>query len=120
VVDCGILQPISQDEVSQICDDATDSVNFVEQRLGAGTNDFSVKNAMSISQVEQGFGYAKQLIDTQIEQGAEILLLGEMGIANTSSAAALMSALTSLSVTDCVGRGTGITDEQIEKKNLPH
>ena len=116
VVDCGILQPISQDEVSQICDDTTDSVNFVEQRLGAGTNDFSVKTAMSISQVEQGFGYAKQLVNAKIEQGAEILLLGEMGIANTSSAAALMSALTSLSVTECVGRGTGITDEQLGKK----
>jgi nicotinate-nucleotide--dimethylbenzimidazole phosphoribosyltransferase len=91
-------------------------VNFVEHRLGAGTNDFSAKPAMSITQVEQGFGYARQLISAQISQGVEILLLGEMGIANTSSAAALMAALTSLSVKDCVGRGTGITDEQLEKK----
>jgi len=116
VVDCGILQPISHDDVSQIRDGATDNVNFVEQRLGAGTDDFSVKAAMSTNQVKQGFDCARLLIDAQIEQGVEILLLGEMGIANTSSAAALMSALTSFSVRDCVGRGTGITDEQLEKK----
>ncbi|MEY8252616.1 MAG: nicotinate-nucleotide--dimethylbenzimidazole phosphoribosyltransferase [Colwellia sp.] len=116
VVDCGILQPISLDEVPQIKDDAMNSVNFIEQRLGAGTNDFSVQNAMSIMQVEQGFDYARQLVNAQVEQGAEILLLGEMGIANTSSAAALMSALTSFSARECVGRGTGITDEQLDKK----
>lgn len=116
VVDCGILQAISQDEVPQIRNNTMKPVNFVEHRLGAGTNDFSAKAAMSITQVEQGFGYARQLINTQINQGVEILLLGEMGIANTSSAAALMSALTSFSVKDCVGRGTGITDEQLEKK----
>ena len=116
VVDCGILQPISADEVPQFADDVMNSVNFIEQRLGAGTNDFSVESAMSIMQVEQGFDYARQLINAQIEQGAEILLLGEMGIANTSSAAALMSALTLFSVPECVGRGTGITDEQLEKK----
>ncbi|OUR84911.1 nicotinate-nucleotide--dimethylbenzimidazole phosphoribosyltransferase [Colwellia psychrerythraea] len=116
VVDCGILQPISTDEVPQISDGVMNNVTFIEQRLGAGTNDFSVESAMSITQVEQGFDYARQLINTQIDQGAEILLLGEMGIANTSSAAALMSALTLFSVPECVGRGTGITDEQLEKK----
>ena len=116
VVDCGILQPISADEVPQVASKTMNSVSFIEQRLGAGTNDFSVESAMSIMEVEQGFDYARQLVDVQVEQGAEILLLGEMGIANTSSAAALMSALTLSSVPDCVGRGTGITDEQLEKK----
>lgn len=116
VVDCGILQAISQDEIPQVRNNAMKPVNFVEHRLGAGTDDFSAKPAMSITQVEQGFCYARQLINAQISQGVEILLLGEMGIANTSSAAALMSALTSLSVKDCVGRGTGITDEQLDKK----
>jgi len=116
VIDCGILQPVSPDETPQSAGDAMNSVNFIEQRLGAGTSDFSVQSAMSIIQVEQGFDYARQLVDAQVDQGAEILLLGEMGIANTSSAAALMSALTLFSVQECVGRGTGITDEQLEKK----
>jgi len=116
VIDCGILQSFGHDELPPLVDDKVNKVEFIAQRLGAGTDNLSEKPAMSITQVEQGFEYAQQLIKTKVEQGVELLLLGEMGIANTSSAAALMSALTSLSIDECVGRGTGITDEQLEKK----
>jgi len=39
-----------------------------------------------------------------------------MGIANTSSAAALLASLCELTVDDCVGKGTGISEQQFEKK----
>ena len=39
-----------------------------------------------------------------------------MGIGNTSSAAAIMAALLKIPADECVGRGTGITDEQLERK----
>jgi nicotinate-nucleotide--dimethylbenzimidazole phosphoribosyltransferase len=116
VIDCGILQPIGNDERPLLVDDKANKVELIEQRLGSGTDNFSEKPAMSMTQIEQGFEYAQQLVKTKVEQGVELLLLGEMGIANTSSAAALMSALTSMSVDECVGRGTGITDEQLDKK----
>jgi nicotinate-nucleotide--dimethylbenzimidazole phosphoribosyltransferase len=116
IIDCGILQSISDDEFPLSTGDKVNKVKLIEQRLGAGTDNFSEKPAMSITQVEQGFEYAQQLIKTKVDEGVELLLLGEMGIANTSSAAALMSALTSFSVDECVGRGTGITDEQLDKK----
>lgn len=119
VIDCGILQSIGDDELPQAINDKMAGgklITFLEQRLGAGTSNFSVKAAMSITQVEQGFEQAKNLVNRQVEQGVELLLLGEMGIANTSSAAALMSALTSFSAAECIGRGTGITDEQLTKK----
>jgi nicotinate-nucleotide--dimethylbenzimidazole phosphoribosyltransferase len=118
VVDCGILEPLNPDEIPKMIDanKETHTPKFVEQRQGAGTDDFSIGRAMSVAQVMQGFDNANNLIKQQVEQGVEILLLGEMGIANTSSAAALMSALTLLNVEQCVGRGTGITDEQLNKK----
>lgn len=116
VIDCGILKAIEQDEIFQPVKGNKSRVNLIKQRLGAGTNNFSVESAMSITQVEQGFEYGRQVVNAQVAQGVELLLLGEMGIANTSSAAALMSALTSFSVEQCVGRGTGITDEQLDKK----
>lgn len=115
VVDAGILEAVSYEELPSL-DAGTKKVNLIEQRLGAGTQNFAVEPAMTLTQVEQGFKAAKELIETQIEQGSDIVLLGEMGIANTSSAAALMSALTTYSVEECVGRGTGITDEQLAKK----
>jgi len=116
VIDCGILKSISPEEIPHPVDINQHSPKFVERRLAAGTDNFAVTSAMSISQVKQGFANAEQLVNEHISQGVEILLLGEMGIANTSSAAALMSALTSYSVSQCVGRGTGITDEQLNKK----
>jgi len=120
VIDCGILVPLAADELPQAIiansQPSKFTPQFKESRLGSGTNNFAIERAMSISQVEQGFAKAKQLVEQQISQGCEILLLGEMGIANTSSAAALMSFFTTYGVEQSVGRGTGITDEQLIKK----
>ena len=46
----------------------------------------------------------------------EIVALGEMGIANTASAAALVASLTKTPVNLVVGRGTGIDDERLARK----
>lgn len=116
VVDCGILLPINGNEIPQSLENTMQIPKFVEHRLGDGTQNFSVSSAMSKEQVQMGFENGKQLINEQVIQGVEILLFGEMGIGNTSSAAALMSALTKYSVEECVGRGTGISDEQLAKK----
>ena len=114
VVDCGILEAVTTEERPNVTQNV---VNLLEQRLGKGTENFAKKAAMITAQLEQGFNMGRQLIETQVEEGVELLLLGEMGIANTSAAAALMTALTDFSVKECVGRGTGITDEQFDTKN---
>ena len=105
VIDFGILTPI-QGDYSQL----------IQQRLGCETNDFSTQPAMSLAQVEQGLCYGEALVEQAINDGRFVLLLGEMGIANTSAAAAIFSALTPYSVEQCVGKGTGITDEQLSVK----
>ncbi len=105
VVDCGLLEAIAEK-----------SSMLITQRLGAGTYNFSRQPAMSLAQVETGLSYGDHLVAHYLRQGHNILLLGEMGIANTSSAAALMAALTSYSVEDCVGYGTGISSEQYQHK----
>lgn len=114
VIDAGILEPVYPDELP--LKQEQNNVSLMVQRLGAGTQNFAKKPAMKIAQLEQGFEESKQLVARQIKQGTDVLLLGEMGIANTSSAAALMAALTGFSVNECVGRGTGISDEQLTKK----
>lgn len=116
VVDCGVLAPLTESEVPVFEGENLLKASFIEQRLGAGSQDFSKAPAMTMEQLNQGFVFAEQLVNEKIKQGVEVLLLGEMGIANTSSAAALMSALTSFDVEQCVGRGTGISDEQLQKK----
>jgi nicotinate-nucleotide--dimethylbenzimidazole phosphoribosyltransferase len=125
VIDCGILSPIEKDELPNLAEQnsvekhsakALASPVFIEQRLGAGTHNFSVDDSMSIEQVKQGYMLATELVKAQVAQGVELILLGEMGIANTSSAAALMAVFTQYDVQQCVGRGTGITDEQLARK----
>ncbi len=105
VVDCGILLPVESDHP-----------DFVLQRLGPRTNNFSLEMAMTIEQVEQGLAYGQAIVERVIDQGSNLVMFGEMGIANTSSAAALLASLSDLTVDDCVGKGTGISDQQLEKK----
>lgn len=105
VVDCGILLPVE-----------SDSAHFISQRLGERTHNFAKQAAMSAEQVENGLRLGAQVVDKVIASGSELVMFGEMGIGNTSSAAALLSALTKEPVERCVGRGTGITDEQYERK----
>ncbi len=106
VVDAGILVPISND------------LAITTQRLGEGTSDFSIQQAMTNEQAIEGLELGKTLISKRISEGADLIAFGEMGIGNTSSAAAIMAAILSLPAEDCVGAGTGITKEQLSKKVL--
>ena len=109
VIDAGIITPIDDETKCQ-------HKNFIEQRLGSGTENFSKQAAMSKAQVKQGIEFGKKVAIEQINQGCNLLILGEMGIANTSSAAAILAAITGASIDDCVGKGTGINNEQLSVK----
>ena len=82
----------------------------------AGTDDISRGPAMSREDatraVMSGAGIAGELI----ESGVDLLVPGDMGIANTTPAAALISAFTGRSPEETTGRGTGIDDETFELK----
>ena len=104
VVDAGMLKQLP------------DATALIQQSLGCGTADFSQGPAMTMVQVEAGLASGRHIAHQHIMAGCDLLLLGEMGIANTSSAAALLAAATDLPVETCVGRGTGISDKQFELK----
>lgn len=104
VVDAGILLPLP------------DATGLIQHSLGCGTADFSQGPAMTTAQVEAGLALGRHAAQQQILAGCDLLLLGEMGIANTSSAAALLAAATDLPIETCVGRGTGISDAQFGLK----
>lgn len=105
VVDCGILVPVE-----------TQSDNFVIQRLGERTANFAQQSAMTPDQVEKGIELGRGLVDSKLAQGSNLVMFGEMGIGNTSSAAAILCALSGRDAELCVGRGTGISDEQWQTK----
>ena len=84
-------------------------------KVAAGTADASLGPAMSAVQcaeaIERGRNVVRQL-------PGNALLLGEMGIGNTSSAALLLARLGGFEIADCVGRGTGLDDVGLAHKLL--
>lgn len=109
VVDAGIIEPLNNDDILS-------PESFLSMRLGAGTRNIAVEAAMSLEQVELGLSYGEQAITPLIQNNTNLLILGEMGIGNTSAATATFAKLTGVPVQDCVGIGTGITEEQLIKK----
>ena len=105
VVDTGILIPIE-----------TSHPHFIEQRLGTRTHNFAKQAAMSEEQVKNGIKLGKSITNTVIKNGCNLVMFGEMGIANTSCASAILAALSGQDIQQCVGLGTGITPEQLKKK----
>lgn len=106
VIDAGILEPLTGDEAAKV----------TSRRLGAGTEAFHQAPAMTLEQVALGMEYGKELVLKHHQQGSNIIAFGEMGIGNTSAAAAIMSAMMDLDVGVCVGRGTGVDDQTLTLK----
>jgi nicotinate-nucleotide--dimethylbenzimidazole phosphoribosyltransferase len=86
---------------------------LVLAKVGPGTQDTSVGPAMSAAECTQALEAGARVLR---ERPGNVLLLGEMGIGNTSAAALLMARLTHTPIDDCVGRGTGLDDAGVRRK----
>jgi nicotinate-nucleotide--dimethylbenzimidazole phosphoribosyltransferase len=85
-------------------------------KIAYGTRDFSQEPAMTIEQAQQSVQLGKEVAQKHIGQGTDILALGEMGIGSTTSASAIIAAITGEAVETVTGRGTGIDDVTLERK----
>ncbi|GAB0490762.1 hypothetical protein MMPV_002000 [Pyropia vietnamensis] len=85
--------------------------------LPGGTADFTTGPAMDAATVAaaeaMGAATVRRLVDTH---GSTVVALGEVGIGNTTSAAAVLAALTGAPPTTVVGRGTGVDDAGLVAK----
>ena len=90
--------------------------NLVIHKIAHGTDSFLTGVAMTQTQQKYSFQRAADLVATIFEEGCNVLGFGEMGIGNTSAAALLMSTICDLPIGQCVGRGTGLNDAQMEQK----
>jgi nicotinate-nucleotide--dimethylbenzimidazole phosphoribosyltransferase len=88
----------------------------VHSKVASGTADLAVAAAMTpdtaIAALEVGIAVAEDLV----ARGADLLVTGDMGIANTTPAAALLVALTGRSAEEVTGRGAGIDDRALATK----
>ncbi|MBU0542416.1 MAG: nicotinate-nucleotide--dimethylbenzimidazole phosphoribosyltransferase [Gammaproteobacteria bacterium] len=101
VVDCGVRH------------DFTARPGLLIRKIGYGTADSLEGPAMSIHQCEQALLNGVELLRNL---PGNVLLLGEMGIGNTSAAALLMACFTGYDIAECTGAGTGLNPEAVQRK----
>ena len=86
---------------------------LLDRKVAKGTRNFAAEPAMSRQQLEaaleHGMALARDLPGT-------VVGFGEMGIGNTTAAAAIMHKLTGLPLEQCVGAGTGLPPDGIRRK----
>jgi nicotinate-nucleotide--dimethylbenzimidazole phosphoribosyltransferase len=102
VVDCGVAEPLPV-------------AGVLDRRLGAGTASMLRGPAMTREQAIQALETGIALAEEQLD-GAGVVALGEMGIGNSTAAAALTCALTGAAPAEACGRGTGLDDEGLARK----
>jgi len=101
VVDCGVRQ------------DFQPRPGLVSRRIAAGTADASAGPAMTAEQCAQAIANGREVVKAL---PGNALLLGEMGIGNSSSAALLLSRLGGLDIDACIGIGTGLDAAGLARK----
>lgn len=101
VVDCGVRH------------DFVPRPGLLMRKVAPGTADALEGPAMTEAQRDQALAQGVELV-----RGlpGNALLLGEMGIGNTSSASLLMARLTGLAIEDCTGAGTGLDAPAVQRK----
>jgi nicotinate-nucleotide--dimethylbenzimidazole phosphoribosyltransferase len=86
---------------------------LIDRKIAHGTRNFLNEPAMTQAQCAQALAHGMALVS---ELPGNVVGFGEMGIANTTAAAALMHKLTGIAVADCVGAGTGISADGMRHK----
>jgi nicotinate-nucleotide--dimethylbenzimidazole phosphoribosyltransferase len=103
VVDVGVRVPVEHPEV-------------VSRKVALGTRNFAHGPAMTRAEAEEAVAVGMAMADEAVAGGCQLLLVGEMGIGNTTAAAALVALLCDCPIEQVVGAGTGITEDRRKHK----
>lgn len=104
VVDMGVATPLDPDP------------GLVSRKVASGTRNMAVGPAMTYSQALEAVEAGIRVVFGEIDRGLDLVATGDMGIGNTSPSAAICSVMTGKTVPEVTGRGTGIDDEQLNRK----
>ena len=93
-----------------------DAPGLLRRKVRPATADLAVEPAMTVADVEHALDIGAEVAAELVEGGAYALVTGDMGIGNTTAAAAIIAALTGRTAADVTGRGTGIDDTTLARK----
>lgn len=96
--------------------DLTAHDQLIFAKIAKSTQNFLNQPAMTMAQCITAINSGADLVLQRYKTGCNCIGFGEMGIGNTSAAALLMHCLTDIPLSQCVGRGTGLDDIQLQHK----
>lgn len=87
-----------------------------DRKVRCGSRNFAKEAALTPEEALEAIYTGIEIAKECKKEGYHILATGEMGIGNTTSGTALLCALTGAKVSDVVGRGAGLSDEGLQRK----
>lgn len=89
---------------------------LLSRKVAHGTQNISLGPAMTREQAVRAIETGIEIVTAEVAKGLDIVGTGDMGIGNTTASSAICAVMTGKPVAEVTGRGTGITDEQLEHK----
>ncbi|OBK27448.1 nicotinate-nucleotide--dimethylbenzimidazole phosphoribosyltransferase [Mycobacterium asiaticum] len=92
------------------------AVDKFSDKIRRASGDIAVEDALTDDETARAIAAGQQIADDEVDAGADLLIAGDLGIGNTTPAAALVAALTGTEPVAVVGFGTGIDDDAWSRK----
>jgi nicotinate-nucleotide--dimethylbenzimidazole phosphoribosyltransferase len=89
---------------------------FLVKKIRAGTSNMAAGAAMSEAEALGSLEAGAQIVEEELSRGMDVVGVGEMGIGNTTAAAAIAALITGEAVAEVTGRGTGLDDRSLARK----
>lgn len=96
--------------------DFPEGLELIDKKVRKSSRNMLEEPAMTKEEYLQALENGRAVVLEIAETGCNIIGFGEMGIGNTSASSLMMSRLFDLPAADCIGRGTGLDDEQLQRK----
>jgi nicotinate-nucleotide--dimethylbenzimidazole phosphoribosyltransferase len=89
---------------------------LLAHKVRRGSGSIDAEDALSPAELDAALAAGAAIADESVDAGADLLLIGDMGIGNTTPSAALVAALLGIDPSEATGRGTGVDDEGLARK----
>jgi nicotinate-nucleotide--dimethylbenzimidazole phosphoribosyltransferase len=116
VVDIGVAGDAGSPDPGGPAATPTRGARLVSARVASGTRDLASGPAMTRDEALAAMAVGRDVLAGLIDDGADLIAVGEMGIGNTTAASAIVAAMTGLAPAAVTGRGTGVDDPGLDRK----
>jgi len=108
IVDVGVDYDFSTED--------NDIHDIINRKIDYGTKNFLYQPAMTEEQFDLAIKHGAEMVDLCEKEGANTIIIGEMGIANTSPSSVWMYFFENIPLQLCIGAGSGLDDNGIKHK----